>query len=173
MENTWKVTHLTYGTETVKAKDKLGALQEAAKIWELKWIELFRFPEELKIRRVNTGNEMVEHRGQGPGDDHGQGTHQGAGCGGSGTPVERDAGQTGECHGDCAGRSLTAREYMAREAAEGRTVEVLVKHEDGRECCTRAYCKYDALLQASAEFDVVPTDEELKRMSVFVKMPPA
>ena len=68
---------------------------------------------------------------------------------------------------------MTAREYMAREAAEGRTVEVLVKHEDGRECCTRAYCKYDALLQASAEFDVVPTAEELKRMSVFVKMPPA
>ena len=68
---------------------------------------------------------------------------------------------------------MTAKEYMAREAAEGRTVEVLVKHEDGRECSTKAYCKYDALLQAAAEFDVVSLAEELKKMSVFVKMPPA
>ena len=68
---------------------------------------------------------------------------------------------------------MTAKEYMAREAAEGRTVEVLVKHEDGRECSTKAYCKYDALLQAAAEFDVAPLTEELKKMSVFIKMPPA
>lgn len=68
---------------------------------------------------------------------------------------------------------MTPREYMAREAAEGRTVPVLVRHEDGRELQTQAYCKYDALLQAAGEFGVVPVAEELKKMSVFVKMPPA
>lgn len=68
---------------------------------------------------------------------------------------------------------MTPKEYMAREAAEGRTVPVLVRHEDGREFRTEAYCKLDALLQAAGEFNVVPVDEELKRMTVFVKMPPA
>lgn len=68
---------------------------------------------------------------------------------------------------------MTPKEYMAREAAEGRTVTVLVRHEDGREFQTEAYCKYDALLQAAAEFNVIPVAEELKRMSVLVKMPPA
>lgn len=68
---------------------------------------------------------------------------------------------------------MTAKEYMAREAAEGRAVDVLVKHEDGWECFTKAFCKYDALLQAAAEFGVLPIAEELKKMSVFIKMPPA
>lgn len=68
---------------------------------------------------------------------------------------------------------MTPREYMAREAAEGRTVTVLVRHEDGREFQTEAYCKLDALLQAAGEFGVVPVAEELERIRVFVKMPPA
>lgn len=68
---------------------------------------------------------------------------------------------------------MTPEEYIKAQVAEGRTVTMMVLHQNGRQFITEAYCAYDAKLQAAAEWNLPPVAEELRQMTVAVKMPPA
>lgn len=71
------------------------------------------------------------------------------------------------------GGSMTPEEYIKSQVAQGRTVTMMVLHQDGRQLVTEAYCAYDAKPQAATEWNLPPVAEELRRMTIAVKMPPA
>ena len=46
----WRLEHEEHGKVLVAAKDKLGAIQEAAKVWKVMWTDIAR---KVKAERVS------------------------------------------------------------------------------------------------------------------------
>lgn len=69
---------------------------------------------------------------------------------------------------------MTVREYLEREAAEGRTVEMLARHPEREERSVPAFSVFDAKMQALSAWGL--PFEEIEHIKVYIKKritPPA